>query len=212
MTTTPNTTAPNTATPNTTGPNTTMPARRGIGVALASAVAVLSAAALAQDTSKSATAVVDALNPAARSNAQLEAQLKAMRSGEAVRAMLSQNPRFREEAAKNKPAFNAAMARMGAMQADALGPLQREMLTASRSAAIQFYARDFTAAELDQIAAFYRTPAGTKLLARQPGINAEVAKTMQQKFGPRVQAAEKAMAPRMDAELRTLFPAQAPAR
>lgn len=188
------------------------PAHRILGIALATALAVLPAAALAQDATKSATAVVDTLNPVARSNAQLEAQLKAMRNGDAVRAMLSQNPRFREEAAKNKPAFNAALARMGAMQADALAPIQREMLTASRQAAIQLYAREFTAAELDQIAAFYRTPAGAKLLARQPAINAEVSKTMQQKFGPRVQAAEKAMAPKMEAELRKLFPAQAPAK
>jgi uncharacterized protein len=190
----------------------TTPARRLAALALAGLLATLPAAALAQDATRSATTVVDILNPAARGTAQLEAQLKAMRSGDAVRAMLGQNPRFRQEAAKNTPAFNAAMARMGAMQADALAPIQREMLTASRQAAIQAYSREFTAAELDQIAAFYRTPAGAKLLARQPAINAEVSKAMQQKFGARVQAAEKAMAPRMEAELRKLFPQQAPAQ
>jgi hypothetical protein len=35
---------------------------------------------------------------------------------------------------------------------------------------------------------------------------------MQQKYGARVQAAEKAIAPKMEAELRKLFPAQAPAK
>ena len=200
-----------TITPNKT-PNISTSSRRWPGIVLAVAMAVLPVAALAQDSTTSATAVVDTLSPPTRNTAQLETQLKAMRSGEAVRAMLGQNPRFREEASKNKPAFNAAMARMGAMQADALGPFQREMLTASRQAAIQLYARDFTAAELNQIAAFYRTPAGAKLLARQPAINAEVAKTMQQKYGPRVQAAEKALAPKMEAELRKLFPAPDQAR
>ncbi len=188
------------------------PASPIAAVALAATLATLPVAASAQTATKSAAAVVDILNPAARASAQLEAQLKAMRNGDAMRAMLSQNPRFREEAAKNKPAFNAALARMGAIQADALGPIQREMLTASRQVAIAAYARDFTAAELDQIAAFYRSPTGAKLLARQPAINAEVSKAMQQKYAARVQAAEKAVAPKLEAELRKLFPQQPPAK
>ena len=181
-------------------------------LAAALALATLPATAQAQDASKSAAAVVELQNPTARANAQLEAQLKAMRNGDALRAMLSQNPRFKQEAAKNQPAFNAALARMGAMQADALGPIQREMLTASRQVAIEAYAREFTAAELDQIAAFYRSPAGAKLLARQGAINAEVGKAMQQKYAARVQAAEKAVGPKIEAELRKLFPQQAPAK
>ena len=176
------------------------------------ALAAVPLAAQAQDATKSAAAVVELQNPSARASAQLEAQLKAMRSGEAIRAMLSQNPRFKQEAAKNQPAFNAALARMGAMQADALGPIQREMLTASRQVAVAAYAREFTAAELDQIAAFYKSPAGAKLLARQGAINAEVGKAMQQKYGARVQAAEKSVGPKIEAELRKLFPQQAPAK
>lgn len=176
------------------------------------ALAALPLAVQAQDAMKSAAAVVELQNPSARASAQLEAQLKAMRNGDAIRAMLSQNPQFRQEAAKNQPAFNAAIARMGAMQADALGPIQREMLTASRQVAIQAYAREFTAAELDQIAAFYKSPAGAKLLARQGAINAEVGKAMQQKYAARVQAAEKAVGPKIEAELRKLFPQKAPAK
>lgn len=181
-------------------------------MAAALALAVLPAAAQAQDATKSATAVVELQNPTARANAALEAQLKAMRNGDAIRGMLGQNPRFKQEAAKNQPAFNAAIARMGALQADALGPIQREMLTASRQTAIQAYARQFTAAELDQIAAFYRSPAGAKLVARQGAINAEVSNAMQQKFAPRIQAAEKSVGPKIEAELRKLFPQQAPAK
>ncbi len=181
-------------------------------LAAALAIAFVPAAALAQEATKSAAAVVELQNPSARANAGLEGQLKAMRSGEALRAMLSQNPQFRQEAAKNQPAFNAALARAGAIQADALGPIQREMLAASRQVAVQAYAREFTAAELDQIAAFYRSPTGAKLLARQGAINAEVGKAMQQKFAARVQAAEKAVGPKIEAELRKLFPAKAPAK
>ena len=181
-------------------------------MAAALALAVLPAAAQAQDATKSATAVVELQNPTARANAALEAQLKAMRNGDAIRGMLGQNPRFKQEAAKNQPAFNAAIARMGALQADALGPIQREMLTASRQAAIDAYAREFTAAELNAILAFYKSPAGAKLLARQGAINAEVGKAMQAKFGPRVAAAEKSVGPKIDAELRKLGPQQAPAK
>jgi hypothetical protein len=181
-------------------------------LAAALALAILPATAQAQDATKSAAAVVELQNPTARANAQLEAQLKAMRNGDALRAMLSQNPAFKQEAAKNQPAFNATLARAGAIQADALGPIQREMLASSRQVAIAAYAREFTAAELDQIAAFYRSPAGAKLLARQNAINAEVGKAMQQKYGARVQAAEKAAGPKIEAELRKLAPAKAPAK
>lgn len=181
------------------------------GLAAALALAALPAAAQAQDATKAAAAVVELQNPTARANAALEAQLKAMRSGDALRAMLSQNPAFKQEAAKNQPAFNATLARAGTIQADALGPIQREMLASSRQVAIAAYAREFTAAELEQIAAFYRSPAGAKLLARQNAINAEVGKAMQQKYGARVQAAEKAAGPKIEAELRKLAP-KAPAK
>jgi hypothetical protein len=181
-------------------------------IVVAVALAALPVAGHAQDAAKSAAAVVELQNPTARSNAGLEAQLKAMRSGDALRAMLGQNPAFRQEAAKNQPAFNATLARAGALQADALGPIQREMLASSRQVAVQAYAREFTAAELDQIAAFYRSPAGAKLLARQNAINAEVGKAMQQKYGARVQAAEKAVGPKIEAELRKLAPPKAPSK
>lgn len=172
----------------------------------------LSTPALAQDARAAATAVVNLTNPPARAQAQLDAQLKAMRNGDAVRAMLGQNPRFKQEAAKNQPAFNAALARIGAMQADAVGPIQREMMTASRAALIDGYAANFTVAELNAIAAFYKSPAGAKLLARQPAIGMEVNRQMQAKFGPRIVAAEKAVGPKIEAELKKLFPPQAPAK
>jgi hypothetical protein len=138
--------------------------------------------------------------------------IAAMRKGEVIRAVLSQNPNFRALAQKNPAQVNATLARVRALQADALGPIQREMLTASRQAAINAYAREFTAAELNAILAFYKSPAGAKLLARQGAINAEVGRAMQAKFGPRVAAAEKAVGPRIDAELRGLGPQQAPAK
>ncbi len=183
-------------------------------IALLAAAPMLGAApALAQASSPqsvaAATTLVDVQTPPAASKAALDAQLREMRQGAAVRAMLSQNPGFKAEAAKNQPAFNSAMARMGAIQADAIGPIMVEMQKASRSAAIDTFAKNFTAAELQQITAFYRSPVGAKLLARQGAMSQDIARQVQTRFGPRMEAAQKAIAPKMQAELQKLAPAQA---
>lgn len=176
---------------------------------LIAAVALMSVPAMAQDSTAAATALIDLMSPPAQGKAQLDAQMKEVRNGNAIRAQLSQNPRFKQEASKNQPAFNSAMTRIGAMQADALGPIRTEMLTASRQEAIAAYARTFTAAELNTLVEFYKSPTGAKLLANQGQLNAAVAKAMQAKFAPRVQAAEKSVAPKIEAELKKLFPAPA---
>ncbi len=184
-------------------------------LAAAIGIACLAAPALAQAPSaealKAATAVIDLQTPPDRSKAMLEGQLKELRSGAAIRAMLGNNPQFRMEAAKNQPSFNAAIGRMGAIQADALGPILREMQPATRQAMIDSYARAYTVAELNEIAAFYRSPTGTKLRATQGQANASANKVIQDRFGPRMQAAEKGIAPKLNAELKKLMPS-APAK
>lgn len=176
---------------------------------VAAAIAAVAAPASAQDNMALATQLVDQISPPARSRAQLDAQMKDIRSGAVIRAQLGQNPRFAQEAAKNQPAFNSAIGRIGALQADALGPIRLEMLNASRQEAIAAYARNFTAEELTAILAFYKSPAGTKLAGTQSRINAEVGATMQTKFAQRLMNAEKATAPKIEAELKKLFPAPA---
>jgi hypothetical protein len=153
-----------------------------------------------------ATVFVDTLTPPAASKAALEQQLAGVRQGSLVRAQLGSNPRFSEKAAKNEPAFTAAIARMGAQQASALGPIYTEMQGAVRSASIQAYATNFTIDELKGATAFYRSPVGAKLLTTQPRIAALVNQQVQQQFAPRLQAAQQALAPKLDAELKTLFP------
>jgi hypothetical protein len=59
-----------------------------------------------------------------------------------------------------------------------------EMLRASA----QIYARHFTVDELHQIAAFYKTPVGTKMLATMPQLMAESMQAGQQVVMPRVVA------------------------
>ncbi|MCS0580891.1 DUF2059 domain-containing protein [Massilia pinisoli] len=59
-----------------------------------------------------------------------------------------------------------------------------EMLRATA----QIYARHFTVDELHQIAAFYKTPVGTKMLATMPQLMAESMQAGQQVVMPRVAA------------------------
>jgi hypothetical protein len=157
----------------------------------------------------SATVLVDTLTPPATSKAALEQQMAGVRQGNLIRAQLGNNPRFRETAQKNEPGFAAAMARMGNLQADALAPIYTEMQAAVRTATIQAYASNFTIDELNAATAFYRTSTGAKLLRTQPQLAAQVNQNVQQQFTPRLQAAQQGLAPKLDAELKALFPPQA---
>jgi hypothetical protein len=166
-------------------------------------------AAFAQATPEStraATELVDLLTPQAQAKANLDRQLAEMRQGAGIRAAFGNNPRFKMEAAKNQPSFNAALARMGAIQADALGPILTDMQTASRQLTIETYAKTYTADELRQIIAFFRTPSGAKWVRQQPQVTFEVNRALQQRFAPRLETAQKAVQPRVEAELRKLFP------
>jgi len=172
--------------------------------------AVAQTAAPDATTRQLAAALVDLTNPPAAGTAQIEQQLKAMRDGQAVRGVLSQNPQLRMELAKNTPAANAGIARVGAAQADAMGPILREMQTAGRQASIDAYARNFTAAELQAILAFNRSPVGAKLMRMQPQMARAVNSDLQAKFGPRVQAVEKSLATRLQSEMPKMFPQLVP--
>ncbi|MFQ3594997.1 MAG: DUF2059 domain-containing protein [Sphingomonadaceae bacterium] len=178
---------------------------------LAVALAV-AAPALAQDATAAATALVDLIAPLPQAQAAMDQQLAAMRKGEAIRAMLANSPqtaqRYQMEASKNQPAFNQGLARIGAMQADAIGPIMKEMVPATRRASIEAYAKAFTAAELQAIAAFYKTPAGAKLLRTQPQVQQQVNRQISQQFAPRMQKAEQSLGPKIQAELQKLFPPQ----
>lgn len=181
---------------------------RNIGLPAIAAVILLAAnsPAGAQSATEAARTLVDTLSPKAAATAELDRQLAQMRSGSAVRTMLSANPRIRAELAKNSPAIEAGLARMGAIQADAIGPILREMQESGRNARIAAFAENFTVEELREITAFYRTPAGAKLLARQGTMAADVARSNSEKFQARMRSAEQSIAPQLDQELRKLFP------
>lgn len=163
-------------------------------------------AAQTPQSTAAATQLVDLMTPPAQSKAAVDQQIRGLREGQMVRAMLGQSPQFRTESAKNQPAFNAAIGRMGAIQAQALGPIFSEMQSSSRRIAIENYARTFSAAELQQIITFYRSPVGAKLMQQQPQVAAAISKQVQSQYAPRLDAAQKSIAPKLDAELKKLFP------
>lgn len=171
-------------------------------------VAVPVSAQTADATAK-ATALIGITSPTARADAQVAAQIKAMRDGTVIRNMLSQNPQIRMELAKNQPAATTGIQRLGTAQANTMSPILKEMAAFTRQTQIKAYASNFSSAELDQLLAFYRSPVGGKLVAQQAQIGQEVAKEVQARFGARVQAAEKSFMTQVQAELPKMFPARA---
>ncbi len=167
--------------------------------------------AVAQDSAALATRLVDMMTPANQTRAAVTQQVKMIREGAAIRAMLSQNPGARAELAKNNPAINAGLARIGTMQADSIGPIMLEAQASARKEAITRYAATFTAAELKQLVDFYGSPLGVKLRKAEPEIGRQIAAAQQKRYAPRLEAANKALAPKIEAELKKLFP-QAGAR
>ncbi|QMW22245.1 DUF2059 domain-containing protein [Sandaracinobacteroides saxicola] len=177
-----------------------------VALLLATPALAQAPAAPSPEAVAAATALVDVLTPFETAKANLDAQLAAMRRGDALRAAFANNPQFRMEAAKNQPKFNNALARAGAMQADAMGPVLQDMLPAARTATIDAYARAFTPAEMAAISAFYRTPAGAKLLKTQGPLLQQVNQAIQQRFAPRLRTAQQTVGPKVQAELQALFP------
>lgn len=175
------------------------------------AVATLAApltAAQAQDAKALATRIVELQSPAAAVKAQLDTEMKALREGQGIRRRMAQSPAYQAAASRNEPKFNAAIARMGTIEADAVEPVMRDMQAANRQLRINSYVERFAVAELQEILKFLQSPTGRKLTGAQTQINADVARKLQAEFGPKVQAAQRTAGPKIQAELEKLFPQQ----
>lgn len=195
--------------------------RAGVMMAVVALVAAPGAAQTAAEPSAaapaSATAMIEAISPKAREQAALETQIANIRRGALVAQQIGRNARVQQAAKDNKVALEAMLARAGALQADALAPIFRQRAEATREATIKAYASRFTIAELNAITAFYKSGPGAKLLGAQPGIAADVNRTVNARFAPNVQAAQETVAPQVAAEVKKMFPDQpaaapAPAR
>lgn len=171
--------------------------------ATAQTAAAPSAAALA-----ASTAMIETISPKAREQSALDAQLSGIRRGALLARQIGANPRVQKAAKDNKAKVEAMLARAGAIQADALTPIFRQRANAIREETVKAYANQFTIAELNAIAAFYKSGPGTKLLAAQPNIAAQVNQRVNAQYAPNVEAAQKGIAPRIEAEVKKMFPDQ----
>lgn len=147
--------------------------------------------------------------PSAASQASVRALLDAMHYRETITAsnkMMSDNVvgmlrAQLDNSVRNNPKLDdagrkAEMARLekrlpkatAAMQAVLSDP---KLVDELYNEAVALYARYFTAQEMDQLAAFYRTPTGQKTLSVMPQLTMEAAKMGQRVVGPRMQAAVK---------------------
>lgn len=177
------------------------------GLALFAALSMATpSGAQSTEATKVATALVEILSPADRVRARVEQQVESMRNGDTIRQTLNRNPRFRAELARNSPAIEAGIRRIGKLQADTLGPVLMDMQDNSRQAHIAQLVARFSVAELRQITAFYKTTAGAKFLQQQGEISAAVARSNMENHGQRLQDAEKSITTEISNELRQMFP------
>jgi len=117
---------------------------------------------------------------------QMRRTMPAMMTQSAT-AAIDNNPKLNAAEKKNAhEKLNKELPRAVSLSDGVFGDpsLVDEMLRATA----QIYARHFTVDELHQIAAFYKTPVGTKMLATMPQLMAESMQVGQQVVIPRVAA------------------------
>lgn len=142
-------------------------------------------------------------------NRSLAQNVEMMRSGVAIRSMLAQQPGFIPAYNANRAKFDAAMKNAGAIQARVAEKIIRENAGAVVDIAVKAYARNYSAAELQGLSAFFKTPLGQALNTRQPRVTAEIGEASNRMIGAKIEAGMQAAAPQIQAALAPLNPANA---
>ena len=145
-------------------------------------------------------------------NRTLNQNVEAMRSGVALRAMLAQQPGFVPAYNANRAKFDAALKKAGAIQGQVADRVIRENAPAMVEAAVRAYARNYTAAEINGLSAFFKTPLGQALNTRQPRVTAEIGEGSTRLIGAKIDAGMQAAAPQLQAALAPLNAAPPPAK
>ncbi len=175
-------------------------------VATSAPAATVDPAALA-----AATALVQQLDVRGDMVKGLQQQVELTRSGVALRNQLAAQPGFVQAYRANQAKFDGAFQKAGAIQADIMARVLSENSAGIAATAAAAYARAFSAAELKQLADFYRTPLGQAVYKRSPRINAEILGLTGRAMGPKIAAAMQAAGPRIEAALAPLQAKPAPA-
>ena len=164
-------------------------------VAAASPVAVPDPATIA-----AARALVQQLDIQGQVNRSLAQNVEQMRSGVALRAMLAQQTGFAQAYSANRARFDAALKSAGAIQARVAEKVIRE----NAEMAVTAYARNYSAAEIEGLSAFFKTPLGAALNTRQPRVTADIGAGSTRLIGDKIDAGMKAAAPQLQAALAPL--------
>jgi hypothetical protein len=143
-------------------------------------------------------------------NRSLAQNIEMMRSGVAMRSMLAQQPGFIPAYNADRAKFDAALKNAGAIQASIAEKIVRDNAGAVVDLAVQAYARNYTAAELQGLSAFFKTPLGQALNSRQPRVTAEIGEASYRMVGAKIEAGMKAAAPQLQAALAPLNASAAP--
>lgn len=129
-----------------------------------------------------------------------------MRSGAVMGRQVDANPALKMQRAQNPQAWDAALKKIGGMQADILEQALKETTPQIRADAVDTYARAFTAAELKQMIELYKTPFGHKLIDRLPVVASVALRRAQVQIDQRMAPHMKALQPEIQKELQPLLP------
>lgn len=182
---------------------------------LLTAVAIANAAAPPKDRPidpaalAAANALVAQLDVRGQVQKTMTQTVQVMRTGAAMRAMLAQQPGFAAAYQANRARFDPALQKAGVIQAGIAERVIRENSAAVVTEAARAYARNYSAAELTQLANFYRTPLGQALYQRQGRVTGEIGQATGRLIGGKIDAGMKAAAPQLQAALAPLNAAPA---
>ncbi len=159
-----------------------------------------------------AAALVQQIGLRGQVQQMMNSNVEGMRQGYGIRAMLAQQPGFVQAYQANPGKFDPVLKKAGAIQADVAAKAAAASIDPIVAAATKAYATNFTAAELTQLTAFYKTPLGMTLVQKQGRVSAEVNRATEEIMGSKMQAGMKAAEPQLKAALAPLMaPAPAPA-
>ncbi|WP_353217862.1 DUF2059 domain-containing protein [Sandarakinorhabdus sp.] len=163
-------------------------------------------------TLQAAAALVAQLGLKSQLQTQMASTVKQMRSGFVVRAMLAQQPGFVPAYQANKAKFDVALQKAGAIQADIAQTVINQNIGSVVTAARDAYARQYTAAELNGLAAFYRSPLGVALQKKQGAVQNEIGQQTARLIGTKIDMAMQANAAKLREALAPLGSATPPPR
>jgi hypothetical protein len=151
-----------------------------------------------------ANALVTQLDVRSQVQAGMNRNVEMMRQGVAIRAQLAQQPGFIEAYKANQAKFDGAFKKFGAIQGEIAQKAVASSIDSVVAAAAKAYATNFTADELKQLAAFYKTPLGQSLLQKQGRVSQEIAQASETIVGNKINAGMKAAEPQLKAALAPL--------